>query len=506
MLWDNVPAWGQVDESGVRQQTPDLSAIVQEIIDLNDWAFDKPIAFIIVGSGKRVARSYNNDPSKAPKLHIEYTSNVVEVRVSNSSDDAEQRLDQADNPTVLYSSDLDLRQDRLAGIRFPNIHVPPGAEITRAYIEFTSYNTNTGTAGAVIDLQDHDNPPTFANKTNDISDRALIGNSVQWDPIPYWDTSWVKHQTPDLSALIQQIVGRPGWHGGNAMVFVIQGLRWNRSAATYDASPDLAPLLHIEYGEGEIGADEPIITVDTDYLGANCVETRSPIAGIVKLSNTGTGKLNYKITSSATWLTVFPDAAELIEGSEQNLTVIYNTLTLAPGTYEATITISDSYAINNPVEIQVSVTIEPLPEQLTCGHIPVYAENLVSPAILILLDVSGSMKTMMDLAAQTNPRTPDLSTIMQEIVDRDGWQSGNAMAFMVEGTGRRTAVSYNGDSAKAPKLYVRYYDPSDLSEHEIEQRIYSGTDDAEEEIGGTWVNINSGDLEMSYDNGNSSDI
>ena len=40
--------------------------------------------------------------------------------------------------------------------------------------------------------------------------------------------------------------------------------------------------------------------------------------------------------------------------------------------------------------------------------------------------------------------TPDLKTVLQEIVDRPGWQQGNAAAFMIDGTGRRTAEAKDG--------------------------------------------------------------
>ena len=53
-------------------------------------------------------------------------------------------------------------------------------------------------------------------------------------------------------------------------------------------------------------------------------------------------------------------------------------------------------------------------------------------------------------------KSPNLAPIIQEIVNRGGWQSGNALALMVTGTGRRTAESYNGSASDAPKLVVRY--------------------------------------------------
>jgi len=52
-------------------------------------------------------------------------------------------------------------------------------------------------------------------------------------------------------------------------------------------------------------------------------------------------------------------------------------------------------------------------------------------------------------------RTPDISTIVQEVVDRPGWQSGNALAVVITGTGRRTAEAFDGGGA-APVLRLQY--------------------------------------------------
>jgi len=54
-------------------------------------------------------------------------------------------------------------------------------------------------------------------------------------------------------------------------------------------------------------------------------------------------------------------------------------------------------------------------------------------------------------------RTGDLKTIVQEIVRRAGWRSGNAMAFVFDSAaGRRIAYSRNGNPAKAPRLHVEW--------------------------------------------------
>jgi hypothetical protein len=53
-------------------------------------------------------------------------------------------------------------------------------------------------------------------------------------------------------------------------------------------------------------------------------------------------------------------------------------------------------------------------------------------------------------------RTADLAPIVQEIVSETGWSSGNAMAFIFTGSGKRVAEAYDGDAAGAPMLYVEY--------------------------------------------------
>jgi hypothetical protein len=54
-------------------------------------------------------------------------------------------------------------------------------------------------------------------------------------------------------------------------------------------------------------------------------------------------------------------------------------------------------------------------------------------------------------------RTPDLKTVLQEIVNRPGWSAANAFVILVTGNGGdRSAFSYDGRSAAAPRLHVEY--------------------------------------------------
>lgn len=71
------PPWDVIGESGPDQQTPDISPLIQEIIDQPGWSSGKPLVLIISGQGERVAESYEGDSFGAPMLHIEYVDNTA---------------------------------------------------------------------------------------------------------------------------------------------------------------------------------------------------------------------------------------------------------------------------------------------------------------------------------------------------------------------------------------------------------------------------------------------
>lgn len=58
--------------------------------------------------------------------------------------------------------------------------------------------------------------------------------------------------------------------------------------------------------------------------------------------------------------------------------------------------------------------------------------------------------------AGSNQQTPSLVRVVSEVVNRPGWTSGNAMAIIVTGTGRRVAKAFESDAAGAAMLHVDY--------------------------------------------------
>ena len=100
-------------------------------------------------------------------------------------------------------------------------------------------------------------------------------------------------------------------------------------------------------------------------------------------------------------------------------------------------------------------------------NLMVYAENSDNAATFTSSNRNVSARPKTSGIAWNNPpywtvpglagsdqRTPDLTSIIETVVARAGWQSGNALVFIIDGTGRRTAESYDG--TYAPVLHVEF--------------------------------------------------
>ncbi|MFK7924426.1 MAG: Ig-like domain-containing protein, partial [Bacteroidia bacterium] len=65
--------------------------------------------------------------------------------------------------------------------------------------------------------------------------------------------------------------------------------------------------------------------------------------------------------------------------------------------------------------------------------------------------------------AQAAQRSPDLSEILQEIIDRSAWQENNGLAFLIEGEGGRAAYAYDANPSLAAQLVISYIPPVQVS-------------------------------------------
>ncbi len=91
-------------------------------------------------------------------------------------------------------------------------------------------------------------------------------------------------------------------------------------------------------------------------------------------------------------------------------------------------------------------------------------------------DISSRLKTSNSVSWSPNDWTlesveqsPSLTTLLQQLVNKNGWQSGNPVTFLIEGTGTRSAYSRDTDANKAPKLIIEFSYNSSISQTSIEE-------------------------------------
>lgn len=153
----NIPAWSP-NEVGADTTSPDLSVIIQEIIQLPLWASGNPIVLLLSnGGGQRQARTYDDNPARSALLHIEYT-NAPTISTTTGSCSALNEV------TVVFSKDVDATTAQTAA----NYSLDNGVTISGASL--TSSNTVTLTTSALTDMT------TYTLTVNNIED--LVGNVI----------------------------------------------------------------------------------------------------------------------------------------------------------------------------------------------------------------------------------------------------------------------------------------------------------------------------------------
>jgi len=283
VTWSNIPAWSQ---SGVKQRSPDLSSILQEVVNRAGWLAGGSVVVIVEGSGTRTAESYDGDASAAPLLVVQFGDSALSptptatetpagtqetwVRVGRSSDDVEERL--SDGYMYRTSSDLELGNDpgtlgdQTVGMRFQSLPIPPNATIQEAFVEFQVDRTDSAATSVIFSAQAADNPATFSSTAHDLTSRPRTQAQVAWSNIPAWNQSGVKQRSPDLSSILQEVVNRAGWQAGGSVVVIVEG-SGTRTADSYDGNPDGAPLLYVRFGPDDSTSPTPTGTPTQTVTG-----------------------------------------------------------------------------------------------------------------------------------------------------------------------------------------------------------------------------------------------
>lgn len=262
VAWNDIPAWNTVGQAGVDQQTPDLSAIIEEIVSQGGWAKGNALSIIITGTGHRVAYAYEGDITLAPKLVVQYyLKKTIISQIIDGNDDVEENGPSSPfgyGNMYMNSSDLEIVTDgasvQTIGLRFLNIDVPKNAIIQNAHISFTAKDNTSDSTTLYIKIQDTVNAEPFnGSQQFNASGRTVIMDSVSWIDVEDWTNNGV-FSTPSLAVLVDSITSKSNWVRGNNVVFIINGYG-NRRADSYEGDVDGAATLSIEYLSDQVAPE-----------------------------------------------------------------------------------------------------------------------------------------------------------------------------------------------------------------------------------------------------------
>ena len=241
--------------------SPDITSVVQQIVNRDGWCGGNALTILVDGDGRRDAKSSRNDTNRAPALNLTYDSTSIPadkgcsnkkvvVQIKQKNDDAEERL--SNGSVELNSTDLELPRDgnreQMVGMRFQDVAIPKNAIIESASIEFEIDEYKTGSTTMDIWGEARDDSESFTTDSHDITNRPRTSATVPWVN-PLEPGANQKLYSPSLTGIVQEIVNRSGWESGNALSILIRHRSGNkrRTVESFDGEPSNAPTLTVEY-------------------------------------------------------------------------------------------------------------------------------------------------------------------------------------------------------------------------------------------------------------------
>lgn len=267
-LGDVVP-WSITDDwiKDQPQTGPDLSLLVQNIVNRSDWCGNNSLAFFITGSSiiNRQFYSFDAGSDLEPKLSVEYTYDpsiapddsgcinpIFPFYISSSEQDAVES-NSGGNRTSNDEEFLLINSSHRSGLRFKDIPLRQGSTVISAYLKLFAHplNDNSGTMNITIEGHDIGNAPAFPETRRNITDRARTTASVNWSADSW--TSEEVYQSDDIGPIIQEVLSRGDWNPGNNLALILSTSdSGERYAYSWDGSSGKSAQLIIQVADGGI--------------------------------------------------------------------------------------------------------------------------------------------------------------------------------------------------------------------------------------------------------------
>jgi len=333
--------------------------------------------------------------------------------------------------------------EQRVGLRFRDLDIPQGATITSATLVMDAVRNNSGTSTLNLRAEAVDDSAPFSRTDNGLASRSLTQASVS-HTAPRW-VAGSTYEVGGLAALVQEVVSRSGWCGGNALSLML----------TADGAPRSAKSLERVLSEANVDAiaNPPTLRIGyeigTLLPGQGCV-TGTTVAQVEHVNDDAEQRLNNGNMSLRSTDLELPR-----ERHEQRIGIRFESVAIPRGAdiVDARILFEVDEVETGAVQVGVTGEASGLPQRYGNDRWDLSRRNATAASV--------QWRDLPESAVGTKMQTPDLSPIVTELVNRIDWINGQAMAFMFErdggsGSARRTVESRDGEPANAPKLTVRF--------------------------------------------------
>lgn len=255
VLWSTNNDWPLSNET---ISTPDITSVIQEVVDQSTWCGGNALSLLIEGLGTstssaRQSKSFEEGSGLSPQLVITYDDSTATgcVKGAYTYQVSEQRYNAEERPDGYESTGSELgfssSSNAYVGVIFRNVALPRNAVVANAYLEFTAYQTSSSSSASFnIYGANVDDVGSFRNYQRYELRNINKTSSVAWSNIPRWYRNST-YQSPAVTAIVQQIVNRSGWSVGNEMMFILSDFSGVRGAYSYNGQPSGTVKLVIEF-------------------------------------------------------------------------------------------------------------------------------------------------------------------------------------------------------------------------------------------------------------------
>jgi len=500
VFWKDIPTWDTT--GGEIHATPNISGIIQEIIDRSDWSSNNAISLKFIkdlstlpGSLTYAWRSFETEAPYSPILSIAYRTSSGGAEVSKKSDGLNtvfKRIITEDDHAIEFKGDGtgsrkvnagvvatdtpgrlwlgnhycktgttgDCRGSLETGFRFTDVQIPQGATIVNARLEFEPF----------IDQYTKNNTEASLDLKVSLQDISGTQNTTN---LPAFDgRTW---NSGELT-------------GNNGRSFDISDRTWSSTAIAWNnvvphttinsvgglSTPDLSSLV------------QTYVNKSTWEKGGTLVFNVAHVSGsggrrIKAHANTSAGSDAHE--NEGPLLVI--DWVENRPAENQYVGLHFEGVSIPKGATITAARINFTSAVTRSGTTNVTLAVE--------GHdaAEVFTDTTADISSRSLESVKTAWSISETWTEGETYTTPDnFKDVIQGLVNRSGWCGRNVNVIITPNsgnTGTREVLSYDGgDSSSVPTLYVEF-DTTGLPvdacvESTFSKRIVDRDDDVEETV------------------------